>query len=515
MKFTMVISVFLLTSCLTPETEENWTLLVNYSPSVKYDSGPILQFDSAVNPHGVFLLEMVDSGICNPLCPGICKNNRCFRSQIDEDFYNDAKDGELSSQRKLMTIPVTIEPMDKNLFIKPQSGTLRPDSIYEILLTSSLRNNHGYPVKDTFGDSVPFSLPFQTEKEDIETAQLVSVWPENGARNIPQNTAWILIESPSLSSGSIKSGDLYLESTSGETMELAPDTKIVSCGSKCLMLWLEDILDSDTEYYIKSRYNIFLPDGKLIPSWDRIGAFKTGNLLWSWDPQFTDVQMSGVTGCTHFNSSVNSDVLMWIKNEEGFSSPVSVFNRGEIEIGTRDIGRIEIYYIGVNGVSGKLGRFDVEVEDEWNPTLAITELYPNAFGPEPAMEYIAVKNISFNDLNLQGFRITDDLEKTGEILPDFILLGGDTVYIVGENYDFMSEEAACLEGKDIIITEGSLLSSGMTNSGETVWLIDPDENIISRYGGWIDVSNTPGAVVMRIDPHGCDVRDRWTTFNDF
>lgn len=515
MKITMVISIFLFTSCLTPETEENWTLLVNYSPSVKYDSGPILQFDSAVNPQGVFILEMLDSGICNPLCPGICKNNRCYQSQIDEDFLNDAKDGELSNQRKLKTIPVNIESMDKNLFIKPLDGTLRPDSIYEILLTSSLRNNNGYPVKDTSGDAVPFSIPFQTEKEDIETAQVVSVWPGNDARNIPQNTAWILIESPSLSSGSIKPGDLYLESISGEKIELTPDEKIVSCGSKCLMLWIENILESDTEYFLKSRLNIILPDGKLIPSWDSIAAFKTGNLLWSWDPQFSEVEMQEVTGCTHFNSSVNSGVLMWIKNEEGFSSPVSVFPRGEIELGTRDIGRIEIYYIGINGTSGKLGRFDAEVQYEWNPTLAITELYPNAFGPEPAMEFIAVKNISFNDRNLQEFRITDDLEKTGEILPDFNLQAGKTVYIVGENYDFLSDEATLLEDKDVIITEGSLLSSGMTNSGETVWLIDPDESIISRYGGWIDVSSTPGAVVMRIDPHGCDVRDRWTTLNEF
>lgn len=510
MKTAKFLLLFLATSCVSTYSEENWALLINYSPVVKYDSGPVLQFDSEVNKSGIYLLEMAESGVCNPLCPGICRNNICFESVIDDAFLNDATDGELSESRRKVTIPLKIEPVENTVLIKPETGTLRPGAIYELLLTPLLRSSDGYPVKYFYGDQVPFTVSFQTEEEDLKIAEIKSVWPADGAEMVPQNSAWILIESNSLSSGIIKSGDLYIESEKGEIIELSPDDKTRLCSTECLLLWIDEILESETVYYLKSRNNLSFKDGSIIPSWKAISKFKTGKLLWSWDPAFSEVESHNVTGCTHFNTTVNSDVLVWMRNEEGFAGPVIAFSRGEIEMGTRDTGRIEIYYIGINGVSGKLGRFDTDPEISWNPTLAITELYPNAIGGEPAMEYIAIKNISFFDLNLLNYRLTDDLEKPGETLPELILSAGSTIYITGENYDFMEPEAVLLEDKNILITDGSLLSSGMTNSGETIWLIDPSENIVSRYGGWIDVSETPGVIITRIDPHGCDVADRWT-----
>jgi hypothetical protein len=143
------------------------------------------------------------------------------------------------------------------------------------------------------------------------------------------------------------------------------------------------------------------------------------------------------------------------------------------------------------------------------PPLAITEVLANAAGPEPAQEYVELRNLGADPVSLDGLAIDDS--KGGDALPADTLPGGAYALVVTSTYDPQ-------EGSDPPPRAGTLLvrvdsrigSDGLSNGGEAVRLMLGDA-VVSSYGGWVDVSASSwsGKSVHRLIDSACDRPDAW------
>jgi hypothetical protein len=164
-----------------------------------------------------------------------------------------------------------------------------------------------------------------------------------------------------------------------------------------------------------------------------------------------------------------------------------------------------------NLTESSLGQVDVPPA---TPPLVITEVLANAAGPEPAQEYVELRNLGDQAVSVEGLRIED--AKGADVLPAATVEPGAYALVVPSAYDPAS-------GRDVPPRDGTVLiridtrigSDGLSNGGEVVRLRMPGtgmEPIVSSYGGWVDVSATSaaGKSVHRLSDGACDRADAWT-----
>lgn len=143
--------------------------------------------------------------------------------------------------------------------------------------------------------------------------------------------------------------------------------------------------------------------------------------------------------------------------------------------------------------------------------LAITEVLANASGPEPAQEYVELRNLGSGPLDVAGLTIED--AKAADVLPSVIVEAGAYALIVPSGFDPASPlDAAPLAGVPLVRVDARLGSDGLTNGGEVVRLRAAGGTILSSYGGWVDVSSAKwaGKGVHRIPEDACDQAASWT-----
>ena len=125
-----------------------------------------------------------------------------------------------------------------------------------------------------------------------------------------------------------------------------------------------------------------------------------------------------------------------------------------------------------------------------------------------SQEFVELVNVTRTPVELEGWELTDSLEKPGDLLPPYRLEPGARVRIAGKNYDPDSEVDPPLEG-ELVVLESSLANAGLGNGGEPLYLFDAFGQLVSRYGGWVDTGDAPGMSVRRTAPAACDVPTSW------
>lgn len=143
------------------------------------------------------------------------------------------------------------------------------------------------------------------------------------------------------------------------------------------------------------------------------------------------------------------------------------------------------------------------------PPLAITEVLANAAGPEPAQEYVELRNLGTDAVVLSGLRLEDG--KGSDDLPVDTLPPGGYALVVASTYDpAEGEDPAPRPGTLLLRVDARIGSDGLANSGEPVRLMSGDA-VVSTYGGWVDTSSTrwAGRSVHRLIQTACDRPDAW------
>jgi hypothetical protein len=143
------------------------------------------------------------------------------------------------------------------------------------------------------------------------------------------------------------------------------------------------------------------------------------------------------------------------------------------------------------------------------PPIAITEVLANAAGPEPAQEYVELRNLGPDPVSLAGLRLEDS--KGGDDLPAETLAPAGYALVVASGYDpSQGQDPAPRAGTLLLRVDSRIGSDGLANGGELVRLMSGDA-VVSSYGGWVSVSASSwsGKGVHRLIQTACDRPDAW------
>lgn len=144
------------------------------------------------------------------------------------------------------------------------------------------------------------------------------------------------------------------------------------------------------------------------------------------------------------------------------------------------------------------------------PTLALTEILANPAGSETTQEFVEILNWGKEPQALGGLQLAD---KSGsDALSEVLLPAGAFAVVVSEGYLADGKDPAPREGAVVVHIGGRIGSDGLSNSGETVRLLTAQSDVISQYGGWVDVSASAwsGKSVKRSDASACDGANAWS-----
>jgi len=143
------------------------------------------------------------------------------------------------------------------------------------------------------------------------------------------------------------------------------------------------------------------------------------------------------------------------------------------------------------------------------PPIVITEVLANAAGPEPAQEYVELRNLGSEPVALAGLRLED--AKGGDDLPAEMLGPDAYALVVPSGYDpAQGQDPAPRTGTLLVRIDTRIGADGLANGGEIVRLMRGD-TVVSSYGGWVSVSagSWSGKGVHRLVQSACDRADAW------
>ena len=121
------------------------------------------------------------------------------------------------------------------------------------------------------------------------------------------------------------------------------------------------------------------------------------------------------------------------------------------------------------------------------PPVAITEVLANPAGPEPAQEYVELRNLGDADVTLGGLRLEDS--KGGDDLPAETLAAG-RLRAGGHRRPTIptrGSDPAPRAGTLLVRVDSAPRLGRSVERGEAVRLVRGDA-VVSSYGGWVAVS---------------------------
>jgi hypothetical protein len=143
------------------------------------------------------------------------------------------------------------------------------------------------------------------------------------------------------------------------------------------------------------------------------------------------------------------------------------------------------------------------------PPVAITEVLANPLGPEPAQEWVELRNLGADPVTLGGLAIADS--RGADALPDASLGPGEYALVVTSAYDpAAGPDTPPRAGTQLVRVDGRIGADGLSNGGEPVRLLSGDL-VVSSYGGTVDVSSVAwaGKSVQRLVETACDRPSAW------
>jgi hypothetical protein len=142
------------------------------------------------------------------------------------------------------------------------------------------------------------------------------------------------------------------------------------------------------------------------------------------------------------------------------------------------------------------------------PPIVITEVLANAAGPEPGQELVELRNLGEEEVSLEGLSLAD--ARGSDALPPATLGPGAYALVVTSAYMPGGADVAPRAGTQLVRVDARLGGDGLSNGGEVTRLLRGDE-VVSSYGGWVDVSSVAwaGKSVHRLSQSACDRANAW------
>jgi hypothetical protein len=361
------------------------------------------------------------------------------------------------------------------------------------------------------------------------TAAGVLVDPHAGATDVPVNLAAITVRLPAAIAVAPPPFLLHPSDGAGgdggaAALGTVTDVACPAAGpaGTCYLVLVTDRLRPSQAYTFEVRSGTTNDDGMAAAA-GVIGAFDTAAGADDQPPRVLDQQAIPAGPCLAVRFSTDEPVdaqvvVRWDGGEAAFpagsgeTSFDGAFPLAGLPAGVAADVLLELTDRAGNLTEAVAGSFMLPAA---TPPLVITEVLANPAGPEPAQEYVELRNVGDGGLSLEGLRIEDS--KGGDALPAAELEPGAYALVVPSGYDPTSaRDTPPREGTLLVRVDARIGSDGLSNGGEVVRLRMPGgtgaEPIISIYGGWVDVSASAaaGKSVHRLTDDACDLPAAWT-----
>jgi hypothetical protein len=341
--------------------------------------------------------------------------------------------------------------------------------------------------------------------------------PPSGSTGMPTNLASLVVQFTEPVRPAGDSPSFVLRSAAGEAWPLAVGEG-VACAQSCYRLTLGAPLAPSGLYTLEAMPDLlqFL-DGKPVPA-GAAGSFSTGAEPDLFAPRIESISAEARAGCLLVqlvaDEPVRADLVVHAGDQSApllglaYGSTLTRIERlpdlppgiAEVEVQVRDRA----------GNQATVAPVAVALPPAL-PRLVLTEILANSAGSETTQEFVEIYNAAGEPLALGGLVIAD---KTGsDVLPEGMLAGGAFALVVADKYDpTLGGDVAPREGTLLERVPGRIGSDGLSNAGEPVRLLTAAGEVISEYGGWVDVSASAwsGKSVKRTSVEACDEAAAWT-----
>lgn len=344
--------------------------------------------------------------------------------------------------------------------------------------------------------------------------------PAAGAAGVPLNLAAVLVRFPT--PVAVPAGALTVAAAGQPTTVAAPEPIECPAGDigmgTCYRLALVDLLLPSVTYVVSLHDGATAADGAAVSA-GVVGQFATAAEL--------DLRAPAISALT----VEPSGPCLRVSLQTDEPAAVVVLLRGSIGERTVSAGAGTTQFSVAASVAAFAGGSDLEVVaratdaagnvaesagvavsvPEGLLPIAITEVLANAAGPEPAQEFIEIRNLGDAPVDVGGLSIED--AKAADVLPPAVLEVGAYALIVPSGFDPAGGADVPPRGGTVLMrVDARLGSDGMTNGGEVVRLRNGAGTVVSSYGGSVDVSSTKwaGKGVHRVPENACDQPASWT-----
>ncbi|MES1164525.1 MAG: lamin tail domain-containing protein [Verrucomicrobiota bacterium] len=349
-------------------------------------------------------------------------------------------------------------------------------------------------------------------------AGAVLVDPAPGTTGVPLNLAAVLVRFPT--TVAVPAGALTLTSAVQTALVGVPDP--VDCveqgAGACFRLPVDGPLAPTATYVVSLAGGVVDGDGRPVAA-GPVGQFATA--------AEADLTAPGISGLTvgpsgpcvlaSFQTDEPAAAMLVLRGAGGerqiaagagttsfsVAASVAAFGAGaEVQV----IARVA----DLAGNVAETASVSLTVPDGLVP-VAITEVLSNAAGPEPAQEFIELRNLGPDVVDVGGLAVED--AKGADVLPSFAIEPGAFALVVPSGFDAASAvDTPPKAGTALIRVDARLGADGLTNGGEAVRLRTATGTVISGYGGGVDVSATKwaGKSVHRVPEDACDQPASWT-----
>ena len=345
------------------------------------------------------------------------------------------------------------------------------------------------------------------------------VEPPSGATGIPSNLGALVVRFTEPVVPASLSPPFLLRSAAGTEIGLALGPA-VPCSQSCyLVLPVGELAASSLHTLEVVPGMLLFMDGKPTPG-GAAGAFTTGEGADWFAPRVVSFEAQVTAGCISAHvvadEPVQAEVVV-TGTDQPFAIPAGDFaSTSDISerlpaTATGGSAQVMAHIVDRAGNQAISAAVAIELPPPL-PRVFITEILANPAGSESTQEFVEIYNAGTDPVALAGLVIED--KSSRDALPEGSLAPGAFALIVAEKYDPAEGSDVAPRGDALLVrVPGRIGSDGFSNSGEIVRLVTAAGDVVSQYGGFVDVSTTAwsGKSVKRSSPEACDAAIAWTT----
>lgn len=332
-------------------------------------------------------------------------------------------------------------------------------------------------ITECLGDAPPFN-------ERPEAGALAETWPADGSQGVAQNLRVLAVRFPERAAlqeplrllDEVTGEAIPLQSLGGECASIGWPTGI------CAIAAPKSALNARTSYRV-----VFKGTAEDGLSLEGQSLFRTGIGRDTLPPRLEPLEcaldeaalsvgcalMGDVYGTLRVRS--NEPVRLWLKAGDAACSAIapretaSLLLRG-LAPATRVKAKLQIADAADNLLEQD---FLLQTYAEL-PKLSISKILANPIGKEPDQEFIEIHNFGSTPMELQGFQVSDNVSRIGDIFPHSMILSANgRALVVAEGFDAQSVvDSAIPSGIPLVRVQGPLGTGGLSNSGEVILLRD-------------------------------------------